>query len=45
LKKNEAIIRGKIIFEKSLATSAWLATLALPNENWALGGCGDKNRV
>jgi hypothetical protein len=41
-KKNEAIIRLKIIFQKSLATSARWASLALPNENWALGGCGDK---
>jgi hypothetical protein len=35
-----------IIFKNTLATSAGWARLALPNENWALGGWGDKlNRV
>jgi hypothetical protein len=44
--KNAAIMNFKIILKKTLASSARWASLALPNENWALGGCDDKlNRV
>jgi hypothetical protein len=34
---------AKNIFQKPLATSLRWVNLALPNENWALGGCGDKS--
>jgi hypothetical protein len=36
-------MRREIIFQKTLATSAWWVSFASPNENWAPGGCGDKS--
>jgi len=35
--------QAEIIFQKPLAMFARYINLALPNENWALGGCGDKS--